>query len=203
MLLPSAGVLCCPGHLRHALHQGPVWGGDSRPGRARGGAGTSRGAGSARGSATALPGQVTPTLGRSTPRNATPVCVCVMHKHEGSLHGQAAPWERLSGQCWDNSVLSVSLQALGVHWGPPVKALLFYSPCLSSCPPPVTPDSLCCSLCCGISSPPSAIKLGRLIIKKGKKWLYLSDGGGRLLLLSPRLFAAPLWIIEQASRTGT
>lgn len=88
------------------------------------------------GCATALPEQVTPTLGHPTARDATPVCLCrcVMHKQQ-----RAAPWERLPGQCWDNSVLSLSLQALGVHRGPPVK-LSFYCPC--SCPPPLTPDSL-------------------------------------------------------------
>lgn len=90
-----------------------------------------------------------------------------MHKHEGSLHQQAEPWEGLPGQCWDNSVLSLSLQALGVHAGPPVKALLFYCPC--SCPSPVTPESLGCSVCCGISSPqlpPFSHKTGHANYKK-------------------------------------
>lgn len=90
-----------PGRAREVLGQAEGLG---VPGRAR--------------CATALPGQLTPNLGHPTPRNATPgvcVCRCVMHKHQGSLHEQATPWERLPGQCWDNSVLSLSLQTLGVR----------------------------------------------------------------------------------------
>lgn len=139
-----------------------------------------------------MPAVPQPCPGRSPLLWATPrlkchtLCECVMHKHGGLCMSKQHLGRGSQGSA-GIILCSLSLHALGVHRGAPVKALWFYCPC--SCLFPIAPDSLRCSVCC--SSHPSAIKLDELIIEKEKNEC-LSDGGGRLLLSFPHFLAAAL-----------